>query len=83
MNLQQLNQSGQSVRSFVTTALVALLFTAVFWFALELYNIVADYKRKKEDYYTRSDDYKPKRSIVVQVAVFLRLINGGLWDRVQ
>ena len=71
------------MRSFVATALVSLLVTAVFWFSLELYNIVADYRRKREDYFIKSDDYKPKRGIVVQVAVYLRLINGGLWDRIQ
>ena len=35
MNLQQLNQSGKTLREFVLTALIALLLTGISWFIIE------------------------------------------------
>ena len=74
MNLQQLNQSGQNVWSFVVTAIVSLLVTAFFWFTLELYNSVVDYKRKSKEHLPWRDVHEPRRGIAFQVAMYLGLI---------
>ena len=80
MNLQQLNQSGQNVWSFVVTALVSLLVTAFAWLCLELYNIIVDYRRKRKERFSFVDKRKPRRSIAFRVAVRLKLINEEHWD---
>lgn len=80
MNLQQLNQSGQNLWSFVATALVSLLVTALLWFFLELYNIIVDWKRKYNGLVLPTSEHKPRRSIAFRVAVFLGLIDERLWD---
>ena len=80
MNLQQLNQSGQNLWSFVATALVSLLVTAFLWFLLELYNIIVDWKRKLKELGLRTSEQKPRRSVAFRVAVFLGLIDEEFWD---
>lgn len=77
MNLQQLNQSGRSVWSFLVTAFVSLFVTGFMWFCLEQYNSVVNWARKTEEYWfriqKRSD--KPEHPIAVRVAISLGLLN--------
>ena len=83
MNLQQLNQSGQNLWSFVVTALASLLVTAFLWFCLELYNSVVDYKRRWNEFFLLRDRHRPRRSKAIRVAVSLGLIDGRAWDHLH
>ncbi len=47
MNLQELNQSGQTIGSFLVTALVSLLVTDFMWFCLGEYNRVMKNRRRE------------------------------------
>lgn len=50
MNLQQLNGSGQTVKHFVVTALVALIITGGTWYVAEVLNVYRTwYRRRRED----------------------------------
>ena len=80
MNLQQLNQSGQNVWSFVVTAIISLLVTALVWLCLEFYNVIVDYKRKEKEFESWSNDLRPRRSVAFRVAVHLKLIDEEIWD---
>ena len=73
MNLQQLNQSGQNVRSFVVTSILALIITGLMWFCLEQFNSVVDCKRKSRERF--GIDPSPKRSITLRVARVLGFIS--------
>lgn len=69
MNLQQLNQSGQTIRSFPITAISALLITGFMWFGLEQFNSVMEWRRKFDD--RMGWKPRPRDSIVVRVVTFL------------
>ena len=73
MNLQQLNQSGQTIQSFVVTAIIALLITGLMWFCLEQYNSIVGWKREGR-VIDLGRDPTPKRSIALRVARALGLI---------
>lgn len=68
MNLQQLNQSGQNVWSFLMTALVSLLVTGFMWFCLEEYNSFMAWIHNPVDEYGRRR--RPRHSVAVRVAIF-------------
>lgn len=74
MNLQQLNQSGRNIWSFLVTALVSLLVTGFTWFCIEQYNSVADWKRKREEKEQPWLIGKAKYSIVIRVGIYFGLI---------
>ena len=77
MNLQQLNQSGRSIWSFLVTAIVSLLVTGSIWFCLEQYNSVADWKRKKDEKMMAVlRNSEPKPSIAIRVGIKFGLLHG-------
>ena len=60
MNLQQLNQSGQNIRSFLITVIVALCVTGLMWLCLALYNRIGKWIREDmEEYSMVYDDQGP------------------------
>ena len=77
MNLQQLNQSGQSIRSFFITAIAALLITALMWFCIVQYNSVSDWKRKEDEerHPLSSRKRRPKRSVILRVALLFGILD--------
>lgn len=84
MNLQQLNQSGRSVWSFLVTAFVSVFVTGFMWFCLEQYNSVVKWKRiSEQDILGKSEfNNKPERTIAVRVAISLGfLYNYSISER--
>ena len=75
MNLQQLNQSGRNIWSFLVTALVSLLVTGFTWFCIEQYNSVADWKRKREEKEYPWLRGKVKHSMVIRVGIYFGLMS--------
>ena len=71
MNLQQLNQSGQSFWVFLTTAILAVFFTAFVWFCIVQINSVRRWTRSFEAISRRLPDskIKPDYSIGVRLAI--------------
>lgn len=83
MNLQQLNQSGQSMWSFFVTLTVALLVTGCVWFSLALYNTVAVWNRKNEEqrpWFKKEIDKGPRRTLTDRVALFFGLVGPSYDD---
>ena len=74
MNLQQLNQSGQRLSVFLTTAGVALAVTGISWFIIEQTN---DYRAWRERDPDANPKSAPKYSITVRIAMLLWLMANG------
>lgn len=77
MNLQQLNQSGRNIWSFLVTALVSLLVTGFTWFCIEQYNSVADWKRKRKEKERPWLRGEAKHSIVIRVGILFGLMRDN------
>lgn len=75
MNLQQLNGSGQSVRKFVLTALIALIVTGSTWYIAELVNSFRNWQRKRNR--TEDKELAPKYSVAERVAMIVWLVREG------
>ncbi len=79
MNLQQLNQSGQTVGSFLVTASVSLLVTGFMWFCLEDYNSIMDWNRKTDEEKRSDPNSGPDHSVTLRVFCFLRFVFLLVW----
>ena len=75
MNLQQLNQSGHNVWSFIVTASVSLSVIALIWFSLDQYTSVVDWKRKPDERVSRKRDPGLRLGIGVRIAMYFGLID--------
>ncbi|KAL8717484.1 MAG: hypothetical protein Q9225_005277 [Loekoesia sp. 1 TL-2023] len=73
MNLQQLNGSGQSVREFMLTALIALIITGGTWYVAEAVNGYRIWQSKRQ----RSEVPAPKYSMAERVAMITWLLREG------
>ena len=93
MNLQQLNGSGQPVHTFVYTAVIALVITALIWFVAEVRNGYFKWERihKENPTYTERPMFLVTYSIVERCAMVVWLsysrkwrwmIKNGIWWRI-
>ena len=81
MNLQQLNQTGQNVWSFIVTAIVSAFVTGLIWFGLELHNSIVKLKRRHDERDLYIPEAEPRRKISDRVAIFWgSKIHGEEWD---
>ncbi len=82
MNLQQLNSSGQSLRSFFITAIAALCVTGFVWFCLEQYNGGRDWiRRRNEGFRIRSKSKRSKPTFAIRVVMLLGIIEDDEDER--
>lgn len=77
MNLQQLNGSGQSLRKFILTALIALIITGSTWYFVEVVNSYRNWQDKRTRRAT--DVPAPEYSIIERVAMIIWLVREGHW----
>lgn len=79
MNIQQLNQSGQHIRVFVLTALIALLLTFFVWFGMAQLTAYVQW-RDQYNAYDRYDSW-PKRGknyhFIIRVVILYMLLRRG------
>lgn len=76
MNLQQLNGSGKSIKSFVVTALVDLIITGGSWWLLEQWSSIRAWQKRDPDSY-KSPKSAPNYSILVRAAMLTWLMAHG------
>ncbi len=77
MNLQQLNGSGQFVRDFVLTALIALIITGGTWYFIEELNGYKNWQGTRES--SKAGTKIPKLSMGRRVAMITWLVRKGHW----
>ena len=78
MNLQQLNQSGRSLRDFVLTAVIALFVTGGSWWLIEEFHLFRLWQ--KGDSRRADRGPRPNFSIGVRFWLIAWLIGNGHWS---
>lgn len=74
MNIEQLNGSGQHLRVFIITAVVALAVTGGSWFVIEQVNSYNNWRRRSgEDQYKRKTQF----SLAVRFALIIFIVLHG------
>ncbi len=81
MNLQQLNGTGQTLREFLVTALVALVITGGTWSATEAVNAYRNWNRKRAAAQKYGHKPGPKYSMAERAAMIMWLLRNhhGAW----
>ena len=74
MNIQQLNQSGQRLSVFLTTAGIALAVTGISWFCVEQINDYHTWKQRDPSVIPKST---PRFSITVRIIMIVWLVKHG------
>ena len=84
MNIQQLNNSGQSLHTFLVTAVVVLLLTGVSWLCIEQVNGYRIWSRRAR-YVVLPTPYlpRPTYNIAVRVRMLVWLYRNGHWAWVR
>ena len=78
MNIQQLNQSGQNISTFLGTAVIALAGTGASWFLIEQINSYLGWRGEVHD--VRSGRVsRPTYSLGVRLVMLIWLARNGHW----
>ena len=78
MNLQQLNESGRNIGSFIATAVIALILTGISWWLMEQLNSFLAWRRRGSgDQRCRE---RPDYVITVRLAMLGWLVCSGHWS---
>lgn len=77
MNLQQLNQEGQQLWVFITTAALAVIITGGIWWTINQVNSVRRWIRKPELVDKSDNKRDPQYSIGVRLAMLYYLVFSG------
>lgn len=78
MNIQQLNQSGQSIWTFLITAFVILFLTGIWWMCVKVFNDYRSWSRKAKPspFILRP---RPNYTIMMRVWMLIWLIYHKHW----
>ena len=81
MNIQQLNNSGQSIQTFFVTAVVILLLTGGTWLCIEEINEYRSWSQKNGPRALRSKGLlaRPTYNIAMRARMLVWLICNGYW----
>ena len=83
MNIQQLNNSGQSIQTYLVTAVVILLLTGGSWLCTEQVNQYRSWSRRSRPRHFGQSSTRPTYSIAVRVRMLVWLIANGHWAWVR
>ena len=84
MNIQQLNNSGQSLHTFLVTAVVVLLLTGVSWLCIEQVNGYRIWSRRpKPPPDSVLSSPRPTYNIAVRIWILVWLYRNGHWAWVR
>ena len=75
MNLQQLNQSGQQLHTFVITALVSMVITGVTWLCIARINHARQWIRDPSQ--TKDNKGRPSYNIEIRLAILYSFVFGS------
>ena len=79
MNIQQLNNSGQSLQTFLVAAVVILLLTGILWLCTEQVNQYRNWLRRNRPRNFGQISTRPTYSIAVRVRMLVWLYCNGHW----
>ena len=79
MNIQQLNNSGQSMKTFLVTTVVILVLTGVSWLCTHEVNQYRSWSRRPKPPLLGKYLPRPTYSIAVRVRMLVWLICNGHW----
>ena len=83
MNIQQLNNSGQSIQTFLVTAVVILVLTGVSWLCTDQVNQYRSWSRRPRPLPFGQSSTRPTYSIAVRVRMLVWLYCNGHWAWVR
>ena len=83
MNIQQLNSSGQSIKTFIMTAVVMLLLTGGSWLCIEEINGYYSWLRRPKRSTPVQALTRQTYNITVRVAMLVWLYRNGHWSWVR
>ena len=76
MNIQQLNNSGQSIQTFIVTAVVILLLTGGSWLCMEEINQYRSWSRRHRP---RRSHTHPTYNMAMRIRMLVWLYHNGHW----
>ena len=79
MNIQQLNNSGQSIQTCLVTAVAILLLTGVSWLCTEQVNQYRSWLRRSRPRPFGQSSTRPTYNIAVRVRMLVWLVCNGHW----